>query len=242
MLGSFIWPEIIKTPVKIDNTSFKLLAGSNYQVGGYGVKLDSDLVTVASTSMDTGSLTASTLYYVYLVVTSGTYKCVLSLNTVSPAGYLAYKKIGICGTDASAVILGVRDINDATRKWLYNVTSTGTGGWVTNSATGGVEQVGGQWIIDLNIIGYANVAWSGITISTLGILIPSGASGPQNVSCTAKDLNGYQYSIAGFTNAAADSFQVATVSGASAVPTTAYLAFAAKLKLEQKPTFATMNL
>lgn len=99
MLGSFLPPENITTPIAIDIANFKILSGSNYLVGGYGVKLDSDLIINIPRSMDTGVYTYDSLYYIYIVVKNYNYSIVLSLNSLSPFGYSCYKKIAIMLVD-----------------------------------------------------------------------------------------------------------------------------------------------
>jgi hypothetical protein len=176
-IASFFGQEIIKAPVKVDTTSFKLLSGSRYLVGGYGVTLDSDLVTTISSSLDTGTLTASTLYYVYLVVSSGTYRCVLSLNSTSPLGFLAYKFIGYVITNVSS------QLDTCSQKYCGMLVGVSTGGVVVTPDTALISTTvpnTGEYIITATIQMYTstvigNYLQAGFSIKTGSAVYASAA-------------------------------------------------------------------
>ena len=54
--------------------------------------------------LDTGTIAASTFYYVYTVVSSNAVKLVASTSATSPTGFTQYKKVGAFYTDSSSNI------------------------------------------------------------------------------------------------------------------------------------------
>ena len=54
--------------------------------------------------LDTGTIAASTFYYVYTVVSSNAVKLVASTSAISPTGFTQYKKVGAFYTDSSSNI------------------------------------------------------------------------------------------------------------------------------------------
>ena len=54
--------------------------------------------------LDTGTIAASTFYYVYTVVSSNAVKLVASTSVTSPTGFTQYKKVGAFYTDSSSNI------------------------------------------------------------------------------------------------------------------------------------------
>ncbi len=231
MIGSIIGQEIIKAPVKIDNDNFKLLAGSRYIVGGYCVTLDSDLLTTVSTSLDSGNLTANTLYYVYLVVSSNTYKCVLSLNANAPVGYLAYKQVGFLATDSSNYIMGVvQQLGD----WQYDISGILTGSPViqlVNNAKALVKKVGeGKYVANINI--FYTVAVASRVGATLVVNGLSGISSKQSGAANT-DGNIFVKTNIGPSNGIIELEHVST--------TTSYYSVFIAPELMYKPTFALLT-
>ena len=54
--------------------------------------------------IDTGSVAASTFYYVYTIVHSNSIKLIASISSTSPTGFTQYKKVGAFVTDSSSNI------------------------------------------------------------------------------------------------------------------------------------------
>lgn len=54
--------------------------------------------------IDTGSVAASTFYYVYTIVHSNSIKLIASISSTSPTGFTQYKKVGAFYTDSSSNI------------------------------------------------------------------------------------------------------------------------------------------
>ncbi len=103
-VGMCLPQEKINYLTKYSATALKLPAGSHAHVGGRGVTLTEDLFAT-NANLDTGNLTANTLYYVYLVLNNETPKLVLSLSAVAPTGYLSFRLLEDVNTaDDSAFI------------------------------------------------------------------------------------------------------------------------------------------
>ena len=58
--------------------------------------------TSGAGGLDTGSIAINTLYYLYLVRVSGVISLVASINSTSPTGFPAFKRIGQASTNASS--------------------------------------------------------------------------------------------------------------------------------------------
>lgn len=99
MLGQFHGQEILKTPIKTGATTIALPAGSIMRVGGKGVNLASTAL-ICNTSvvglggLDVGSLAASSLYYLYVVISGINVGLVASLSEIAPVGFLSSRVIG----------------------------------------------------------------------------------------------------------------------------------------------------
>lgn len=124
-VGQFWGRETIKPLTKYSTTQVSLEAGTQCLVGGLGVVTDSNLLASVSTTglggLDTGTVAASTLYYVYLVVnSSGVAGLVLSLSSSYPTGFICYKLIGSILTDATSTVAVVSK---------KNLSQTGTEEW-----------------------------------------------------------------------------------------------------------------
>lgn len=93
--------------VVASTTSLTLAATNNGQptsmlIGGQGYALTTGLTlntgTVGLNGIDTGSLAANTLYYIFAVVSSGVVGMVISLSSSAPTGFTQYANIGRCRT------------------------------------------------------------------------------------------------------------------------------------------------
>src|SRR5438067_1862472 len=89
-MGQILRPDLIKPMVKDSSTQIRLPAGSWLTIGGQQYNPTSDL------TLTLGTLVASTLYMVYAVVSGGVVSLTYStnMNSVGPAGYLAWKLVG----------------------------------------------------------------------------------------------------------------------------------------------------
>jgi hypothetical protein len=63
-----------------------------------------DTAILGAGGLDTGSIAASTLYYVYTIVDSNIIKLIASISSTSPTGFTQYKKVGAFYTDTSSNI------------------------------------------------------------------------------------------------------------------------------------------
>lgn len=101
-MGFFRGPEVLKAISKTGATTVQLIAGSNLLIGGQGYKLDSSLNVNTGVSglggIDIGAIATSNYYYVYVVVSGGSVGLVASLSSVSPTGFLQYRKVGAFNT------------------------------------------------------------------------------------------------------------------------------------------------
>jgi len=110
--------EIITDLEILSVTQVRLPAGSRLTVGGYQVNqklpLVMDITTLGLGGLDIGSVQASTLYYIYLVVnTAGVRGLVASVNSSAPTSFNAYRRVGSIHTDASSDIVLTGSANDA---------------------------------------------------------------------------------------------------------------------------------
>lgn len=83
------------------------LAASTVPVGGKQYSFSNlvcDLTTNGAGGLDTGSLSISKPYFLYVVIDSGTPKLIASLDNNSPLGFSTNFKIGAFGTDSSSEV------------------------------------------------------------------------------------------------------------------------------------------
>ena len=87
--------------------------------------------TVAWSSIDTGSESASQTYFIYAVADADatTFTCKISLSSTSPSGVTYYKRLGSFYNDASSNIL-----NDETTVNDNNYYALQLGDWLSKSA------------------------------------------------------------------------------------------------------------
>lgn len=100
-MGQFLGENI---PYLVKDSATQLSLPATYlgqptriQVGGQGYKLNAALVcNLSSGGLDTGSLAANTLYYVYAVISGGNVVLEASLNGpgVGPTGFTQFRSLG----------------------------------------------------------------------------------------------------------------------------------------------------
>jgi hypothetical protein len=98
--------EDIKELEKTTQTTLTWLAGSYIRIGGQAYSVNYNLVLDITTDIDTGSLSANKIYYIYAIVVGGTVSLVFSLSSSQPSGYSSYRKLGSFLTDGASEILG----------------------------------------------------------------------------------------------------------------------------------------
>ena len=93
--------------ISVTSTSVITMAASVAQTIGGGQFPTPALTCTIGTSgaggLDTGSIAANTLYYLYLVRASSVISLVASVNAVSPTGFAAFKRIGRASTGATSL-------------------------------------------------------------------------------------------------------------------------------------------
>ena len=105
-MAQFFGIEEIKELTKSSQTTLTWTSGSNLRIGGQAYKISSNLILDLATDIDTGSASASTIYYVYAVVVAGVVSLKYSLSSSAPTGIDAYRKIGSFRTDSIVEIAG----------------------------------------------------------------------------------------------------------------------------------------
>ena len=106
-MGQVIRTDNIATLQKDSSTELSL-AASVITIAGQQYKTTSNIVLDVTASgfggLDTGSLTASTEYYVYAVTLSNVVGLVASLSSSGPSGFVAYTEVGGMFTDGGSDI------------------------------------------------------------------------------------------------------------------------------------------
>lgn len=144
-MGQFLGENI---PYLVKDSSTQISLPATYLgqptrllLGGQGYKLNSALVcNLSSGGLDTGSLAANTLYYVYAAVSGGNVILEASLNgpSVGPTGFTQWRQIGrfrtLSGSAAVADVVnnvsgnGGRDESQMVTEWqTYSPTMVGFG-------------------------------------------------------------------------------------------------------------------
>lgn len=92
--------------ISVTSTTVVTMAASTAQTIGGGQfptpTLTCTIGTTGAGGLDTGSIAANTLYYLYLVRASGIISLVASINATAPTGFAAYKRIGQASTSATS--------------------------------------------------------------------------------------------------------------------------------------------
>lgn len=120
--------------------------------------------TLTSLTANTGTLTANTLYCVYVVISGGTPQLVVStnVNSAGPSGYSRWKLVGAFYSNGLVSVGFGYFLNiTGTPKGFDLADWTPTGAWTTNTTyTGKVVRDGGDAIINtvLNLAGAPNAA------------------------------------------------------------------------------------
>lgn len=107
-----------------------------------------DLSTSGFGGLDTGSMAASTLYYIHAVVSSGNIGLVASVNASLPTGFTSSKKIGEMISDSSSqmtdpAIVGDELIHEYTIMQFGNALTNRTDEIEYNLATATITDLGG---------------------------------------------------------------------------------------------------
>jgi len=97
--------------LNVDSVTVISLPASIVTIGGQQFTTTSDITMDITTSgaggLDTGSVAADTLYYMYAINNSGTMFLTSSLSSSAPTGFTNFKQIGIFNTDGSSDIISV---------------------------------------------------------------------------------------------------------------------------------------
>lgn len=180
MTGQFFGHENIKNLVKTGSTSLSLPSNTSARVMGRGVVTDKDLNCDLNTTglggLDTGSVSANSLYNIFLVVTSSSIGLVASLSN-SPSGFVLYRFIGQIRTNGSSNIQHlITDSLIEDGKFTYseadgNFTITGTN-WTTRFSELIPYKSGDKWRLRFNVLGdiapsvqYQSATISGVTFA-----------------------------------------------------------------------------
>lgn len=84
--------------------------------------------------LDTGSIAASTFYYVYTVLSAGAVKIIASTSASGPTGFTTYRKVGAFYTDGSSNIFRVYFYSEVnTQVMEASITNNGTATIVSQS-------------------------------------------------------------------------------------------------------------
>jgi microcystin-dependent protein len=133
-MGQFFGIENIKT-LEIDSaTTLNWPAGSRLRIGGQAYAFETDTALDLATDIDTGSVAADTLYYVYAVFNSGTQLRYLrySLSDEAVDGEDQFRLIGFLQTNSNSEIRRVQNSLDgniplADKAPVGSIISLGTG-------------------------------------------------------------------------------------------------------------------
>lgn len=117
MITQFFGEEKITKLTKTGATTLQLAAGARLRVGGLGAitksALNLDLSANGFGGLDTGSITANSLYYIYAVISGSQTGLVASLSPNGPTGFLQYKKVGALYTDGNGDIIQTVNLRES---------------------------------------------------------------------------------------------------------------------------------
>jgi hypothetical protein len=103
--------------------------------------------------LDTGSIAASTFYYVYTIVDSNSIKLIASISPTSPTGFTQYKKVGAFYTDTSSNIFKayfygeIATLSYGARINTAGVISDESSDWISGNAA---NVAAGRWTVTIN--------------------------------------------------------------------------------------------
>lgn len=132
-----MFKEKYGTVSKASNTQVQL-TDSLVKVNG-SFRRTGTLTLNTSTGLDTGSITASTLYYLYVVIVGGIPVLRASLSEQKPTGFNSYIKIGAFCTDSSINVARVFSKGDILQVSSPVANANGSGGlfetsiWIANN-------------------------------------------------------------------------------------------------------------
>jgi len=137
-MPSFSGVEIKKKPIRLSDTVVRLPSGSFLKMGGQAYSITQPLVASINAfglgGLDQGVKQQSQYYYIYAVISSGTFGLVLSLNPTNPNGFQAYSKVGALNTFlASSDIEDVFNIGEQPVSSIVLDMGTGGGSGLTNT-------------------------------------------------------------------------------------------------------------
>lgn len=129
-MGQYFGYDKLTKLIKLGNTQVSLPSGSYIRVGGQARALNTTLTVTTSTSgaggIDTGSVAASTFYYVYAVLNSTVVALVASTSASAPTGFSSYRKVGAFYTDGSSNIFRAYHFGEMNRQvFSAKVSSAG---------------------------------------------------------------------------------------------------------------------
>lgn len=142
--------------------------------------------------IDTGSVAASTFYYVYTIVHSNSIKLIASISSTSPTGFTQYKKVGAFYTDSSSNIFKAYyfgEVNQTVLSAYFIAAGTASAqtpiNWVQSSTNSGglltINFISGIFSLEPRLVG--NRAGSG------GGTVATVASGGTALSITLSQGN-----------------------------------------------------
>jgi len=102
-----IFKETIGTLTASSTTQLTLVGRTVVRLGGLFKVLDSPTLSTAVTGiggLDTGTIAASTFYYVYAVSNGTAHGIVASTSNQLPTGFTRYKKVGAFYTNSGSLI------------------------------------------------------------------------------------------------------------------------------------------
>jgi hypothetical protein len=184
--------------------------------------------------LDTGSIAASTYYYVYAIynITTNTIAVMCSLNAYTPAlmptsaGYTYYKMIGLFRTNSSSQIDSLYNQNGrivtlgpSANQSLFSYTSTGSNTTVYWSGQLSASYPSGVDLAYLRINGRRNTTTAGV-YNTWNVIITNSAVGTTGQTSTAVPLTNAVYGAGILNDIGSSTTSIGSIIVNTYVPTT----------------------
>jgi hypothetical protein len=184
--------------------------------------------------LDTGSIAASTYYYVYAIynITTNTIAAMCSLNAYTPAlmptsaGYTYYKMIGLFRTNSSSQIDSLYNQNGrivtlgpSANQSLFSYTSTGSNTTVYWSGQLSASYPSGVDLAYLRINGRRNTTTAGV-YNTWNVIITNSAVGTTGATSTAVPLTNAVYGAGILNDIGSSTTSIGSIIVNTYVPTT----------------------
>jgi hypothetical protein len=144
-----IFKQTIGTLTVSSTTQLTLVGRTVVRLGGLFKVLNSPTLSTAVSGiggLDTGTIAASTFYYVYAVSNGTAHGIVASTSNQFPTGFTRYKKVGAFYTDSGSLIFKAHKLGDINQITLTAAISSAGGvssdypsGWIS-SASGGAPK------------------------------------------------------------------------------------------------------